>query len=54
MIRDFVEHIDIYYTDKKRDALMKLGRAVIMSEDFGEILVKDLDENGKPSYSIDR
>ncbi|GJJ70611.1 protein transport protein DSL1/ZW10 [Entomortierella parvispora] len=44
-IRDFVEHIDIYYADKKRDALMKLGRAVIMSDDFGGVHVKDLDEN---------
>ncbi|KAG0052997.1 Centromere/kinetochore protein zw10 [Gryganskiella cystojenkinii] len=42
-LREFVEHIDIHYTDRKRDSLLKLGRAIIMSEEFKEVPVKDLD-----------
>ncbi|KAF8938445.1 Centromere/kinetochore protein zw10 [Dissophora ornata] len=42
-LRDLVEHIDIHYTNRKRDTLLKIGRAVIMSEDFKTIRVKDLD-----------
>ncbi|KAF9125270.1 actin organization and endocytosis protein [Mortierella sp. 14UC] len=44
-LREFVENIDIHYTNNKRDALLKLGRAVIMSEDFKTIPVKDLDND---------
>lgn len=46
-LRDFVENIDIHYTNNKRDTLLKQGRAIIMSEDFKTIQVKDLDKDGK-------
>ncbi|KAF8931082.1 Centromere/kinetochore protein zw10 [Haplosporangium gracile] len=41
----FVENIDVHYTNNKRDTLLKQGRAVIMSEDFKTIQVKDLDKD---------
>ncbi|KAF9920529.1 Centromere/kinetochore protein zw10 [Linnemannia zychae] len=44
-LREFVENIDIHYANNKRDTLLKLGRAVIMSEDFTIIQVKELDKN---------
>ncbi|KAG0065259.1 Centromere/kinetochore protein zw10 [Linnemannia elongata] len=44
-LREFVENIDIHYTNNKRDTLLKQGRAVIMSEDFKTIQVKDLDKD---------
>ena len=50
-MRAFVENIDIHYTNNKRDALLKLGRAVILSEDFKTIQVKELDKDGKRTQS---
>ncbi|KAG0366214.1 Centromere/kinetochore protein zw10 [Gamsiella multidivaricata] len=47
-LRDFVEHIDIHYTNLKRDTLLKIGRAVIMSDDFKSIPVRDLGREGGP------
>ncbi|KAF9908592.1 Centromere/kinetochore protein zw10 [Linnemannia zychae] len=44
-LREFVENIDIHYTNNRRDTLLKLGRALIMSEDFKTIQVKDLDKD---------
>ncbi|KAF9134647.1 Centromere/kinetochore protein zw10 [Mortierella sp. GBA39] len=44
-LREFVENIDVHYTNNKRDTLLKQGRAVIMSEDFKTIQVKDLDKD---------
>ncbi|KAG0306340.1 Centromere/kinetochore protein zw10 [Dissophora globulifera] len=44
-LREFVEHIDVHYTNRKRDTLLKIGRAVIMSEDFKTIQVRDLDKD---------
>ncbi|KAF9086758.1 Centromere/kinetochore protein zw10 [Mortierella sp. AD031] len=44
-LRAFVENIDVHYTNNKRDTLLKLGRAVIMSEDFKTIQVKNLDKD---------
>ncbi|KAG0251028.1 Centromere/kinetochore protein zw10 [Mortierella polycephala] len=44
-LRDFVENIEIHYTNNKRDTLLKIGRAVIMNEDFKTIQVKDLDKD---------
>ncbi|KAF9427337.1 hypothetical protein BGZ94_005084 [Podila epigama] len=44
-LRDFVESIDVHYTNRKRDTLLKQGRAIIMSDDFTAVSVKDLDEN---------
>lgn len=45
-LRDFVESIEIHYTNHKRDALLKAGRAVIMNDDFRTIQVRDLDKDG--------
>ncbi|KAF9986114.1 Centromere/kinetochore protein zw10 [Modicella reniformis] len=44
-LQDFVEHIDIHYTNRTRDSLLKIGRAVMMSEDFKTIHVRDVDKN---------
>ncbi|KAF9965837.1 Centromere/kinetochore protein zw10 [Mortierella alpina] len=44
-LRDFVESIEIHYTNHKRDTLLKAGRAVIMNDDFRTIQVKDLDKD---------
>ncbi|KAF9184217.1 Centromere/kinetochore protein zw10 [Haplosporangium sp. Z 11] len=44
-LRDFVENIEIHYTNNKRDTLLKIGRAVIMNEDFKTVQVKDLDKD---------
>ncbi|KAG0345170.1 Centromere/kinetochore protein zw10 [Podila humilis] len=57
-LRDFVENIDIHYTNRKRDRLLKHGRAIIMNDDFNAIPVKDLDrddelEQERSSWSID-
>jgi hypothetical protein len=52
-LREFVENIDIHYTNNRRDAMLKLGRALIMSEDFKTIQVKDLDKDGKSSEESD-
>lgn len=46
-LRDFVENIDVHYTNRKRDTLLKQGRAVIMSDDFKVIPVLDLDRDGR-------
>ncbi|KAF9437148.1 Centromere/kinetochore protein zw10 [Entomortierella beljakovae] len=43
-LRDFVETIDIHYTNCKRDTLLKKGRYIIMNEDFKTIQVRELDE----------
>ncbi|KAF9296965.1 Centromere/kinetochore protein zw10 [Mortierella antarctica] len=56
-LRDFVENIDVHYTNRKRDTLLKQGRAIIMSDDFKVIPVKDLDqddelEQERSSWSI--
>ncbi|KAK3817203.1 MAG: Centromere/kinetochore Zw10-domain-containing protein [Benniella sp.] len=42
-LQDFVENIDVHYTNRLRDTLLKVGRAVMMSEDFKTIQVRDLD-----------
>ncbi|KAG0379268.1 Centromere/kinetochore protein zw10 [Mortierella sp. AD032] len=52
-LREFVENIDIHYTNSKRDALLQLGRAVIMSEDFKTIQVKDLDKDDELEKNVD-
>ncbi|KAF9945249.1 Centromere/kinetochore protein zw10 [Mortierella alpina] len=44
-LRDFVESIEIHYTNHKRDTLLKAGRAVIMNDDFRTLQVKDLDKD---------
>ncbi|KAF9205500.1 Centromere/kinetochore protein zw10 [Haplosporangium sp. Z 27] len=46
-LRDFVETIDVHYTNRKRDTLLKIGRSVIMNDDFKVILVRDLDKQDK-------
>ncbi|KAG0333746.1 Centromere/kinetochore protein zw10 [Podila horticola] len=56
-LRDFVENIDVHYTNRKRDTLLKQGRAVIMSDDFKVIPVLDLDrddelEQERSSWSV--
>ncbi|KAG0018050.1 Centromere/kinetochore protein zw10 [Entomortierella chlamydospora] len=43
VLRDFVETIDVHYTNRKRDTLLKTGRYVIMNDDFKTIQVRDLD-----------
>ncbi|KAF9347060.1 Centromere/kinetochore protein zw10 [Mortierella sp. AD094] len=43
-LRDFVETIDVHYTNRKRDTLLKTGRSVIMNDDFKTIQVRDLDK----------
>ncbi|KAF9399657.1 Centromere/kinetochore protein zw10 [Mortierella sp. AD011] len=42
-LRDFVETIDVHYTNRKRDTLLKTGRYIIMNDDFKTIQVRDLD-----------
>lgn len=51
-LRDFVENIDVHYTNRKRDTLLKQGRAIIMSDDFKVIPVKDLDQDGMCQLAI--
>ncbi|KAG0279470.1 Centromere/kinetochore protein zw10 [Linnemannia exigua] len=51
-LREFVENIDVHYTNNKRDTLLQLGRAVITSEDFKTIQVKDLDKDVDPDTDI--
>ncbi|KAG0212393.1 Centromere/kinetochore protein zw10 [Mortierella sp. GBA30] len=46
-LREFVESIEIHYTNHKRDALLKAGRAVIVNDDFRTIQVKELDKEDK-------
>ncbi|KAI1302433.1 Centromere/kinetochore protein zw10 [Mortierella claussenii] len=46
-LREFVEHVDVHYTNHKRDALLKIGRAVIMSDDFKTLQVMELDKQDK-------
>ncbi|KAF9918072.1 Centromere/kinetochore protein zw10 [Lobosporangium transversale] len=52
VLRDFVEHIDVHYTNHKRDALLKIGRAVIMSDDFKTIHVRELDRQDELEKDI--
>ncbi|KAG0233219.1 Centromere/kinetochore protein zw10 [Mortierella sp. GBA43] len=42
-LQDFVDHIDVHYTNRLRDTLLKVGRAVMMNDDFKTIQVQDLD-----------
>ncbi|KAI9238689.1 MAG: Centromere/kinetochore Zw10-domain-containing protein [Podila humilis] len=44
-LRDFVENIDVHYTNRQRDTLLKQGRAIIMNDDFQVIPVKELDRD---------
>ncbi|KAF9107846.1 Centromere/kinetochore protein zw10 [Mortierella sp. AM989] len=52
-LRDFVETIDVHYTNRKRDTLLRIGRSVIMNDDFKTIQVQDLDKQDELEINDD-
>ncbi|KAF9585511.1 Centromere/kinetochore protein zw10 [Lunasporangiospora selenospora] len=50
-LSEFVHTIDVHYTNRKRDTLLKKGRAMIMNDDFKVIAVKDIDQHDELEQS---